>query len=861
MPDKLPADAIAYLPWARQGLSARAAALAAAPVRGRLQLTLTATLQRSGDTIDTRSLAAPTLVLHGPPDVSGLDEAQVIRTEPPDLASGFEPNCFAAIEFDRPDLPWLFSPTVANAQQRCQPWITLVVLPESAAQFTPAGQDTLGRLACHADELPRVDEAWAWAHAQVQAEDSEVSIADLLVDQPRSLSRLVCARRLHPLTRYLACVVPTYELGRQAGLGSTITVEMLDRIHLQPAWDSAVADAQVQLPVYHYWHFSTGEQGDFESLARRLAQRSIPASLGTLAVDLSAPGWGVSAAARSALPMGGALRPLPVAAPWQQPADLTGELARVLDAPAAVADGLIGPPLYGQAYPRLNAVRPANAGETAPVWFETLNLDIRFRVAAGLGAQVVRIEQDALMAAAWDQLADQDRRNRQLRRMQLAEAAGAVLQSRTPLAGANMPGVPRMRPVPERIAARRSTEGLTPQRMPVASAVARRMRAPLALPHEASARGPAAAQAADDEERFSPTFDTPAGELLKDYFPQFLCPGLDGLPADSVTVLKVDRRFIEAFLVGLNHEIGREMLWRGYPVDPRGTPFQRFWPGVADMSRLSRLDQAVAKAEAQFEAALTSVPEPGTTVGGPVSVGQTQSAAKKRLSISRTALAKARKARAAAGIPGADIAPMATWQGDTDLGEHPPAGNPAVEPVVLVLKGQLLLRFPRAAVVARRAVWEGSRHGFGTEVRPPLFQIDQAPDITLLAFDLSESQLCGDAAPTGDPGWFLVLQESAGAARFGLDAVVDPSNTEWGGRPATWADLSWSHTADSEEALGSIRYLPLSVFAGTSMPIVSGASARATWGRTSADQAVITRQKPFQLAIHGSQWLAAKGTS
>ena len=38
---------------------------------------------------------------------------------------------------------------------------------------------------------------------------------------------------------------------------------------LAPAWNKAVA-ADVLLPVYHHWEFSTGPKGDFESLARWL---------------------------------------------------------------------------------------------------------------------------------------------------------------------------------------------------------------------------------------------------------------------------------------------------------------------------------------------------------------------------------------------------------------------------------------------------------------------------------------------------------------------------------------------------------------------------------------------------------------
>ena len=30
-------------------------------------------------------------------------------------------------------------------------------------------------------------------------------------------------------------------------------------------------------------------------------------------------------------------------------------------------------------------------------------------------------------------------------------------------------------------------------------------------------------------------------------------------------------------MVGSNHEMGRELLWRGYPTDQRGTYFAQFW--------------------------------------------------------------------------------------------------------------------------------------------------------------------------------------------------------------------------------------------------------------------------------------------
>src|SRR5215208_4379065 len=60
--------------------------------------------------------------LYGPGDVTGIDPHQVVRTEPKRGTTDFEPNYFAAIEFDRPDLPWLFTPAKADVQNRLRPW-------------------------------------------------------------------------------------------------------------------------------------------------------------------------------------------------------------------------------------------------------------------------------------------------------------------------------------------------------------------------------------------------------------------------------------------------------------------------------------------------------------------------------------------------------------------------------------------------------------------------------------------------------------------------------------------------------------------------------------------------------------------
>lgn len=67
-------------------------------------------------------------------------------------------------------------------------------------------------------------------------------------------------------------------------------------------------------------------------------------------------------------------------------------------------------------------------------------------------------------------------------------------------------------------------------------------------------------------------------ELSKDY----VLPGLEYIENNGVTLCEENRRFIEAHLVGLNHEMGRELVWRNFPTDQRGTVFSFFWdPAVA----------------------------------------------------------------------------------------------------------------------------------------------------------------------------------------------------------------------------------------------------------------------------------------
>ena len=429
---------LAFLPWVRQGAAAGIAQpdTLAATLPG--SVAVTAAVRVNG----TPAASLPVRLL-GPADVLGLDLRQVVRMDPPPGSSGFEPNNFVAIEFDRPDLPWLFTPAAANAAGRLRPWLCLVVVRvQPGVNLRPAGDAPLpvldiGAPALPADELPDLTESWLWAHAQVVAGDPATVLAGA---SQLSLSRLWCPRLLAPDTDYLACLVPAFQLGVMAGLGQPISAAKLAR--LDPAWPAAdKMPAALTLPVYQHWPFRSGAGGDFKSLVQLLRAQSAPDGLGQRALDIGQPGFDVPGLdAQTTTLLGGALQTLnapetPAEWPAGAQAPFQTELAKIVNAPGLAekitpdADPLLAPPLYG----RWHAARTTAHGGVPPAagnWFDELNLDPRHRVVAAFGTQVVQEHQEALMAAAWAQAGELQAANQQLRQLQMAVFVGGSLHQR-----------------------------------------------------------------------------------------------------------------------------------------------------------------------------------------------------------------------------------------------------------------------------------------------------------------------------------------------------------------------------------------------------------------------------------------------
>jgi hypothetical protein len=64
---------------------------------------------------------------------------------------------------------------------------------------------------------------------------------------------------------------------------------------------------------------------------------------------------------------------------------------------------------------------------------------------------------------------------------------------------------------------------------------------------------------------------------LAELSPEWMLPGISKIDSDCATLLATNPAFIESYMIGLNDEMGRELLWREFPADRTVTFFQSFW--------------------------------------------------------------------------------------------------------------------------------------------------------------------------------------------------------------------------------------------------------------------------------------------
>ena len=174
-------------------------------------------------------------------DVIGIDPRMVARVDPPQNATGFEPNYLPFVEFADADFPWRYSYD-GGTSTRVTPWLVLVVLKPGEFEFLDQGEAPCPRIRVTTPTatLPDIAQSWAFAHVQVaRGEQLGNDLAELIASRPeRHHARLLCLRRLDPNSAYTLALVPATEAGRRSGLGIPGPVEPFNK----PAWDDGTAE-------------------------------------------------------------------------------------------------------------------------------------------------------------------------------------------------------------------------------------------------------------------------------------------------------------------------------------------------------------------------------------------------------------------------------------------------------------------------------------------------------------------------------------------------------------------------------------------------------------------------------------------
>jgi hypothetical protein len=169
------------------------------------------------------------------------------------------------------------------------------------------------------------------------------------------------------------------------------------------------------------------------------------------------------------------------------------------------------------------------------------------------------------------------------------------------------------------------------------------------------------------------------------------------------------------------------------------------------------------------------------------------------------------------------------WLPESRLGGNFSLGD-GQETLVLLVRGQLLLRYPDAIIYAVKAA---SATKLGEEERHPLFRGRLDPDITYIGLKLTKEEALEE------PGWFFVLEEQPTSPRFGLDVKRDPSLNPTV-PPPRWKDVSWEDFTVPEG--GHLR------FEDSAVTVQQPESLQ--WAFNAAHQAAILRQRPARVAIH-----------
>lgn len=401
--------------------------------------------------VEKQTLDGQVIQLMGPADVKSLQKSAVNRISPPEgaktrLFKGYLPY----VEFYEEDLPWRYTP-VATGDKDFRPWMTLIAVKEDEVVYQMSSDGVkLATLQIGSEEryqeiFPNEGVLSKIAHVQI---DSAVPVTPsnvnelLEVNPDCGISRILCTSVLEESNSYEVLLVPTFELGRLAGLGHSVTETLLGQCAWEKDWASQKNRPDgLTFPVYLKWKFKTSDvKADFKTLASHLfftGDNEYDRMKAYLDVDISQSGLGdvhldeeMVVDVPSALVLDNdnpSLR--------EEDAVYTSALKELLELNPVLKENTIGeinmeedpwivPPVYGARHLLTTQAEFTQSGANV---VKEVNLQLKNRIVAGLGSTVVKKNQEQFVNRAWKKVEKINQLNQAIREyysmMQVEEKA------------------------------------------------------------------------------------------------------------------------------------------------------------------------------------------------------------------------------------------------------------------------------------------------------------------------------------------------------------------------------------------------------------------------------------------------------
>lgn len=641
------------------------------------------------DTRVEKLLDGQEIQLMGPADVKSVQKNAISRISPPEGAkTRLFKDYLPYVEFFEEDLPWRYTP-VATTDADFRPWMTLIAVKEDEVSFHVNSNGTkLATLQIDSEEryveiFPNAKLLFNVAHVQIDSavEVTRENVNDLLDENPDcGISRILCTSTLEENSTYVALLIPTYELGRLAGLGLSVDDVRLGKC----AWENLLANQNqrpdgLTFPVYFKWKFHTSiVKADFKTLASQLfftGEKEYDQMKAYLDVDISQSGLGdVHFDEEKVMDVPAALMlDKKNLEPRKEDDSYTTALKDLLELNPVLKENETGeinmeedpwivPPVYGARH--LLTTQAQFANNQIDVVKE-VNLQLKNRVAAGMGSTIVKKNQEQFVNRAWKKVEKINQLNQAIREYyqmkQVSEKATAKYSAKAQKSKATEKNKVLLMDVANRslqtasiyrhqvsadnlLDASKVMIPINQQEQSVKSGITvkelsalfstevwekiigdespnwqsvkkdleksksylkEQLKIDLKADESCEEENPEAINpdaigenrvdeilakygytednqlSANLDSKYPvmayPDFLEPTFYYLREYSASYVVPSAASLLKDSITYFRTNPQFEEALLMGMNTEMGQELLWREYPTDQRGSYFRKFW--------------------------------------------------------------------------------------------------------------------------------------------------------------------------------------------------------------------------------------------------------------------------------------------